>query len=193
MVKRHVTLWAVVVLAVTAGSAKADAPDDVSAEQMAGYIQLYGLDIPNSFNFNSAGVPYSMDNSSSIAPGSFLRVGYYFELQGDSTGNVRQWVWASMDPFNSDPTMLGVPNSGTGIVENGTLVSNMNVETNHPLITPGTAITTGNIEFWASNYGQSGGGALGSYDNQFDWKDSGGTTDPVRCPPDLILARDGGR
>ncbi|MEX2217077.1 MAG: PEP-CTERM sorting domain-containing protein, partial [Phycisphaeraceae bacterium] len=131
------------------------------------------LNIPNTFNFNTGGVPYSVDNSGSIVPGSFTRVAYYFEVQ--VAGGPRQWVWASMDTFNPIASLLGVPNSGTGIVQNGTLVSDMNVETNHGSITAGTGFT-GIVEFWASNYSQNGGGAFGSSNSFFDWKDTGGTS-----------------
>jgi hypothetical protein len=44
-----------------------------------------------------------------------------------------------MDTFHADPTRLGVPKAGTNIVENGTLVSNLHVETNPTSnVTPGT-------------------------------------------------------
>jgi len=149
-----------------AGTVHADsiAPTKVSAGEMSGMQLLYAVD-NNQFDFNDA---YTVDNSAGIAAGSFSRVGYYVELGGN-------WVWVSMNTFNSSPTMVGVPKAGTGIVQNGTLVSNLRVETNYASVTPGT-YANGIIEFWASNYSQGGGGLYGSSDSKFDWKDSGGST-----------------
>ncbi len=136
----------------------------VSPAELGGMQLLYAVN-DNQFDFNDA---YTVDNSASIAPGSFTRVAYFVEL-----GN--EWVWTSMDTFNADPKLVGVPKAGSNIVENGTLVSNLNVESNSPNITPGTGLN-GIIEFWASNYNANGGGQYGSNDSQYDWKDSGGST-----------------
>ena len=159
---------AAVCVAIVALLAVSTAPQawalPVSPGELAGMELLYAVN-NGQFDFNDA---YTTDNSGSIAPGSFDRVGYYVEL-----GN--NWVWVSMDTFNADPTKLGVPKAGTKIVENGTLVHNLYVETNHPNVTPGDH-DNGIIEFWASNYGASGGGLYGSNDSRFDWKDSGGST-----------------
>ena len=118
-------------------------------------------------NFDNAD-NYTTDNSASIAAGSFDRVAYYLELDGF-------WVWVSMDAFNTDANLVGVPADNSGIVENGTVVTNLTIESNHPNVASRT-ISRGIIEFWASNYGPSGGGQFGSSDGLFDWKDSGGTT-----------------
>ncbi|MFT5411253.1 MAG: VCBS repeat-containing protein [Verrucomicrobiales bacterium] len=140
----------------------------VSPGELAGMSRIYAVD-NDQFDFNDA---YTVDNSASFAVGSFSRVAYYIEL--GPIGNTR-WVWVSMDTFNANPTGLGVPRAGTGIVENGTLVSNLNVETNHLGVTAGTGLE-GIIEFWASNYNPNGGGQFGSDNGRFDWKDSGGST-----------------
>jgi hypothetical protein len=142
---------------------------NVSAGEIAGMQQLYAVS-NNAWDFNDA---YIVDNSGAIATGSFTRVGYYVELWSSQTGP--RWVWASMDTFNTNPLLVGVPKAGTGIVENGTLVANLNVETNHPNVTPGVGLD-GIIEFWASNYNPNGGGLHGSNNGLFDWKDSGGST-----------------
>ncbi|WP_254508229.1 autotransporter-associated beta strand repeat-containing protein [Anatilimnocola floriformis] len=143
----------------------------VSATALAGMTQLYAVN-DNQFDFNDA---YLVNNAASIPVGSFDRVAYYIEL--GPVGNTK-WVWVSMDTFNSDPLLLGVPKAGSNIVQNGTVVQNMKVESSAgsgvtPISGPGN---TGIIEFWASNYGQNGGGLFGSNDGFFDWKDSGGTT-----------------
>ncbi|MFT5125419.1 MAG: autotransporter-associated beta strand protein, partial [Verrucomicrobiales bacterium] len=140
----------------------------VSAIETTGMQLLYAVN-DDQFDFND---PYLIDNSSSIAPNSFPRVAYFIEL--GPVGNT-QWVWVSLNTFKPDPTLVGVPRAGTGIVENGTRVSNLNIESNHPEVTPGRGLE-GIIEFWASDYGPGGGGLFGSDDGLFDWKDSGGTT-----------------
>ncbi|OQB87095.1 MAG: Alpha-agarase precursor [Planctomycetes bacterium ADurb.Bin126] len=141
------------------------APGKVSSGELSRMQLLYAVD-DGLFDFNDA---YTVDNSASIATGSFARVGYYVELGSN-------WVWVSMDTFSTNPTMLGVPKAGTGIVENGTLVGNLHVETNTGSpVTAGT-YANGIIEFWASNYNANGGSLYGSNDSKYDWKDSGGTT-----------------
>ena len=121
------------------------------------------------FDFNDA---YTVNNAGSNPTGSFNRVGYYVELS--STANVadHRWVWVSMDAFKTDPLLVGVPKAGTNIVEQGTLVSNLHIETNHPNVTAGNS-NNGTIEFWASNYDPNGGGVYGSNNGLFDWKDGG--------------------
>ncbi|HOD81452.1 MAG: hypothetical protein BWX88_03900 [Planctomycetes bacterium ADurb.Bin126] len=166
-------------LTLAAAFAQAGAVADVSPAELGGYHLLYDLPIPKTFNFNvlsgPAGVTYTVDNTSQYPVGSYNRVAYYCELQSTTSGSQRQWVWVSMDTFDKRATMVGVPNANTGIVQTGTVVNNLHVESNNANITPGN-FPTGNIEFWASNYNANGGGALGSADNRYDWKDSGGTT-----------------
>jgi hypothetical protein len=150
-------------------SAKATpAVTNVSSGEMEGMRKLFAVD-DDQFDFNDA---YTVDNLATILPGSFSRVAYYVELGpiGDT-----KWVWVSMDAFKTNAALLGVPKAGTGIVENGTVVSNLKVETNHPNVTAG-GYSAGIIEFWASNYNANGGGLFGSNNSLFDWKDSGGST-----------------
>jgi hypothetical protein len=167
-------------LFICALTAPAAVVTDVSPGGLLGYSQLYELNIPNSFNFQTGGVPYTTDNTGTILYDSYSRVAYYFEVQRNAShpegAGPREWVWASFDVWDQDaqfPSKIGVPNSGTGIVENGTVVNNMNVESNAPGITTGTG-QTGLLEFWASNYNPNGGGQYGSSDTLWDWKDSGG-------------------
>jgi len=127
---------------------------------------LYAVD-DGKFDFNDK---YTKDNSAEISPGSFARVGYFIELGDD-------WVWVSMDRFQTDPKLLGVPKADTNIVETGTVVSNLVIDSSRAdlkaLNRPGL---TGIIEFWASGNGANGGGKFGSNDERYDWKDSKGTT-----------------
>jgi hypothetical protein len=138
---------------------------DVSAAELGSMQLLYAT---NAFtNFDNAD-NYTTDNSGSIATGSYDRIGYYVELGGN-------FAWVSMDAFNTAPAFVGVPADNSGIVHNGTVVTNMNVESDHSNVTTGTGIN-GLIEFWASNYGENGGGLFNSNNGLFDWKDSGGST-----------------
>lgn len=116
--------------------------------------------------------PYIIDNSATISPGSFDRVGYFVELDN-------AWVWVSMDRFREDPKLLGVPQANSGIVENGTLVKNLVIDSNRDgLKKLNRPKLSGIIEFWSSNYDSAGHRKFGSSDKHFDWKDSGGTTKP---------------
>ena len=127
---------------------------------------LYAVD-DDQFDF---GDKYTKDHSAEIPPESFSRVGYFVELGDD-------WVWVSMDRFQTDPKLLGVPKAKTNIVETVTVVTNLVIDSSRAdlkaLNRPGL---TGIIEFWASNHGGDGGGQFGSNDGRFDWKDSKGTT-----------------
>ncbi|NLF73507.1 MAG: hypothetical protein GX575_31100, partial [Candidatus Anammoximicrobium sp.] len=136
----------------------------VSAAELTGMQLLYAVN-NGQFDFNDV---YTVDNSAHIPTGSFSRVGYFVELGSN-------WVYTEMDTFDDNPLMLGVPKAGTNIVENGTLVNNLHVETNHPNVTAGVH-DQGILEFWASNYGPNGTGLYGSSDGKYDWKDSGGST-----------------
>src|ERR1700736_2584443 len=66
----------------------------------------YQLHIPNSSAFGG-GVPYDTDNSGSIAVGSYDRVAYVLQING-------QFVFASFDAQSTDPTKLGVPTFPSG-------------------------------------------------------------------------------
>src|SRR2546425_794606 len=48
--------------------------------QESGYTVVYELPIVPGANY-SGSVPYTTDNSGTIVPGSFSRIGYYLELQ----------------------------------------------------------------------------------------------------------------
>nr|HPM81869.1 autotransporter-associated beta strand repeat-containing protein [Candidatus Anammoximicrobium sp.] len=148
--------------------------------EAAGYNLVYELPIPNGCSFGS-GVPYSVDNTAVIPDGSFSRVGYYLELQQGA--NPRQWVYTSFDaaPFATQANKLGVPNATSGILYHydaaGSLpgqVRNMNVYSNVPaLVGPDrTGVTTGNVEFWSTNYGRTNiYGVPGASDSTYDFGD----------------------
>lgn len=144
-----------------------------NAAEAAGYGLVYQLPI-NDTTFNPA--QYIVNNSGQVADGSFDRVGYYVELESAAFGT--QFVWVSMDAFNTDAGLLGVPYTPMAIQQ--MIVDNMNVVSNVGGVTNGEGLM-GNIEFWNTNYGpnqtplipggadvfdfddtRSGGGAYGS-------------------------------
>ena len=107
----------------------------------AGFQQLYLLNIPNNADYNTGAAPaYSVDNSASIATGSFDRVAYYLELQiGTAPLN---WIWVSFDTPSPNASHLGVPGNLGSAQTFDSLVSNMNVFSN-AAVTTGTGIATG--------------------------------------------------
>ena len=126
------------------------------------YRMVYALTPPAVANYGTVAVPYTTNNAASIATGSFTRIGYYLELQ-TGAGSL-QYVYASFDaaPFSTDASKLGVPTAASGEVYHydaaGLLpgqVRSMNIVSNVAGITTGTGITTGNVEFWPSNYTQA--------------------------------------
>jgi sialate O-acetylesterase len=148
-------------------AAWAEAISDVS--EIGGYIQIYQLNVPDNGAFDVNPVPYTVDNSS-ITPGELTRIGFYLELD-DGTG--RQWVWASMNAFTQDLTLIGVPTLASGAFWEMT-VSNMNVESNVPGIVTGIGIDTGNIEFWPYNYSMTADDGIGGSSSVYDFDDSPG-------------------
>ena len=112
-----------------------------------GYELLYTIDIPATGNFNLSNAAYTVDNSAGVS--GFSRVAYYLELQ--TAGNPVEYLWASMDAFTTDPGRLGVPTVGSGAFFRQA-VNNLEVLSNKAGIVTGSGITTGNIEFWPSNY-----------------------------------------
>ncbi len=174
----NVCLRALLSVLVVCGLSSARADVFTNVPETAGWNLVYTVPLPNS-NISSA-VPYSVDNAASILSGSFSRVGYYLELDN---GSGLQWVYASFDaaPFQTNASMLGVPISSTGEFYHydaaGLLpgqVRNMNVFSNVAGIVTGTGITTGNVEFWASNYAQANQFLVpGASDGTFDFGDGG--------------------
>lgn len=137
--------------------------------EAAGYTLVYSLAIPDSPNFSS-GVPYSVDNSGSVANGSFDRIGYYLELQ--SSGGPLEYVYVSVDAFTNDATQIGVPTVGSGEFFQMAL-SNMNVISDAPGIVTGAGISTGNIEFWPTDYDSTNSNNVpNASDSVYDWGDN---------------------
>lgn len=173
---RLVAALSLVVAQWAGGVARADVWTNVPAAETAGMQIAYQLSIPLTGNWNNVAVPYSIDNTGSIANGSFDRVAYYMELDGS-------WVYASFDAagFTNDASKIGVPNAASGEFYHypsgsaaDATISNMNVYSNVASIVTGNGISTGNIEFWATNYGGGNDyGVPGANGGNFDFGDGG--------------------
>lgn len=159
--------------------------------EASGYTLVYQVDInnPANRNFGGGNHPYNVDNSASVATGSFSRVGYYLEL---TSGATTQWIYVSFDagPFQTNASKLGVPNTLSGEfyhydanalaanTQNAGQVTNMNVLSNVAGIVTGTNIATGNVEFWPSNYGGQNDYGVPNNPNggSYDFGDGGAST-----------------
>lgn len=147
--------------------ARADVFSNVA--QASPYTLVYSLAIPNGAAFNFNAIPYTVDNHSSIAAGSFTRIAYYLELE-TATGAL-QYVYASMNAFTADAGKIGVPSTSTGAFFQQN-VANMNVVSNVSGVVNGTGITTGSLEFWNYDYGTSNtGGVPGASSSVYDTGD----------------------
>ena len=115
------------------------------------YTVVYQLDIPDEAQYNNDPVPYSVDSSSSI-DFTFDRVAYYLELE--KPNEARTWVFVSFPSMTMDADELGVPTFNSGIVYNQ-LLTDVEIQSNHPNLSSLGVIDTGVIEFWGTNYGAS--------------------------------------
>lgn len=109
----------------------------------ATYELVYDLDLTTL----SANIKYEVDRSAEVK-GNIDQVGYYIELI--RKGGTLEWAWVTMDPFTEDLKKLGVPFHGTGIKWQKS-VSGLKVSSSFPGLS--TESGTGNLEFWATNYG----------------------------------------
>ena len=110
---------------------------------------------------NTNAIPYSVNNSASIANGSFNRIGYYMELQTASSKLYYMYVSFNAAPFSTQANMLGVPVNSTGEFYHygGATgqVQNMDIVTNLPGFSNYTGLSSGLVQFWPSNYGNGNG------------------------------------
>ena len=124
------------------------APENITANvtEASDYRLVYQLPNINNTTFNT--VQYTVDKSASIADGSYDRIAYYVELQSTAFGT--EFAWVSMDAFNIDASLIGVPNTASHIQQ--MIVNDMNVVASAGAgVTNATGIQ-GNIEFWRTNY-----------------------------------------
>ncbi|GEP46297.1 hypothetical protein BGE01nite_55880 [Brevifollis gellanilyticus] len=138
-----------------------------------GYQLVYTIDLPQVGNLNALGSKaYSWDDSAATQPIS--RVAYYLETQ--KPGAAAQYVWVSMKTLTTDRKKIGVPTAASGAVFQ-TIVEDMEVQSNVAGITTGTGITTGNIEFWPTDYSVENGISIPNGDiAKYDFGDTRKTT-----------------
>lgn len=142
---RSVSTLAFLTVLLTAATSHAD-DGCLNAPEAAGFVLVYTLNIPNAANYSAAPVPYSVDNHLGIT-GPVDRIAYCLELE--TPGGQKQFVFASMDAFTQDLSLIGIPTAANGAYFQRN-VRNMNVASNVGI--SGAALTGGNIEFWRSNY-----------------------------------------
>ncbi|MGV3663476.1 MAG: GDSL-type esterase/lipase family protein [Prosthecobacter sp.] len=144
----------------------------------AGYQLVYSIDLPQVGNLNALGSKaYAWDDSAAMQP--FSRVAYYLETQ--KPGAAAQYVWVSMQAFTQNRRKLGIPTVPSTAVYQRT-VNDMEVLSNVAGITTGSGITTGNIEFWPTDYGVENGLAIPGADaTKYDFGDTRRTTGSFGC------------
>lgn len=137
------------------------------------YELVYSIDLPNVGNLRARGNSiYHWDDSANPTP--FSRVAYYLELQ--KPNQPAQYLWVSMDSFTGDRRKLGVPLPATNAVHQR-LLTNMDVASNVAGVTNGTGISTGNIEFWPTDYSIVNAQAIpGASDTILDFGDTRSTS-----------------
>ncbi|HQL75136.1 MAG: PEP-CTERM motif protein [Planctomycetes bacterium ADurb.Bin126] len=158
--------------AATAGWADFFTNASIPAGEKAGVQLVYDLNIPGISPGwrNTTPVPYTVNNAAGIATGSYNRIGYYLEVGSE-------YVYVSMDAFDTNASRIGYPHNVNNPVARQIIVNNANVYSNDPTITPGTGISTVNLEMWPSNYSTTRNALiLGGSDSAFDWNDSGFST-----------------
>ena len=143
--------------------------------EAAGYNLIYQLAIPNASNYNTTGVPYTIDESKYPQLQPFDRVAYCLELQ--PTSGSTSWVFTSADAFTSQLGLIGVPAAASGAIFQQNL-TNLNVAASAGApVTTGTGLAGGNIEFWSNNYSAAvGAGVPNASASNFDWGDTRSTT-----------------
>lgn len=139
---------------------------------ISNYLHTYTINLPGNGNFNSNPAQYySVDNRTKLPP-YFSRVAYYLETQAGTAPT--QYIWTAMNKFTTDYAKLGVPVLGTIFQQK---VTNLEVASNVGGIVTGSGITTGNIEFWPSNYNQSNPSNVPNASaTYFDWGDGGASS-----------------
>ena len=142
--------------------------------ESANYTTVYQLNIPADGKFNDDPIPYSVDDSANI-DFTFDRVAYHLELK--KSNEERIWVFVSFPSLTMHADELGVPTFASGIVFNQ-LLSDVQIESNHPNLTSMGNIDTGVIEFWGTNYATPNSNAIPNADGSlYDFGDAQSGTD----------------
>lgn len=127
------------------------------------YQLVYDIDLKN---LNSE-IRYDVDRSGEVS--GFDRIGYLLEL--GTAGGQDQIVFVSMKAFTDDVKKIGIPTAASQAHFQQT-IEDMDVFSTVGSISSGVGITTGNIEFWPNNYGQSNkAGIRNASGAQYDFGD----------------------
>jgi len=160
-------------ISVDCGSLTYPLPSEVAANvpAAAGYQLVCSIaNIPVYGNFNTSSADYSADIRASVGP--FSRVAYYLELK--KAGEAATFIWTSMDAFTTDAMKLGIPVIGTAFQQK---VTRLDVLSDVTGVVNGTGISTGNIEFWPSNFGMGNSLPIsGASNTAFDFGDGDGNS-----------------
>ena len=151
-------------------AAHATALIDVPEVSAEGYQLVYRQALANDANFFNSTIAYDVDNSATVNP-SFTRVAYYLELQIGA--GPREFVYVSFDRLGTmtAANTIGIPNN----TFYQAFLSNMNVLSNAAGIVTGTGLSTGNIEFWLTGYGQGNtAGVPNANGSSYDFGDGPG-------------------
>lgn len=133
------------------------------------YSLVYDLDLSKL----GPEVQYSVDNSDSVK--AFDRIGYLLEVT--AANGEEQKVFVSMNAFTDDAKKIGIPTVASQ-ANFQQKVESMDVYSTVAGITQGTAIATGNIEFWPNNYGPGNEARIpGASTSLYDHSDSPGPPD----------------
>ncbi len=122
-------------------------PDFISALPIAKeYKLVYDLNLEKL----SHDIRYDVDKSETVK--SFDRIAYLVELT-TSSGEERK-IFVSMNAFTDDARKIGIPTFASK-ARFQTPIHSMDIISNVQGVTSGTAIESGNIEFWPDNYGMA--------------------------------------
>ena len=140
-----------------------------SIPEAADYDLVYHAEIPAIGPAWGRGATYQVDEATFNAELSFDRVAYVMELDGD-------WVFVSFDALSTDLVATGIPTTKATDGPIQTRVANMDVASNTDLVTKGTGLTGGNIEFWASDFNGTNVLEIPNATDGFDWGDGGASS-----------------
>ena len=136
--------------------------------ESSNYTTIYQLNIPDDGQFNNDNIPYSIDVAADI-DFTFDRVAYHLELKKPNENRI--WVFVSFPSISVHATHLGIPTFDSG-VEFKELITDVQVESNHPSLSGLGTIETGAIEFWGTNYATGNGNGVPNADGStYDFGD----------------------
>ncbi len=141
---------------------------DSRAPEAKAYRLLYVLELPD-VTMKGNAISYALDRSADFRGKRFDRIAYFLYLQ-PKHGSPR-YVFVSMKAFSRDLRKIGVPTYASG-ARFQQPIQDMEVVSNLPGLKTGRHLT-GNIEFWAANYGPGNSARVpGASETAYDFGDS---------------------